>query len=138
MLPAGAPQNSVESVIENVNKAIRQGERAVRQGEFQAKKDLGDFKKARKRLENYANTGFRELMASTKTDLVAKGTTAAGDLATAIHKFQKGDTQSVVSGCLDLLNGMSNFLPPPASIMTGTLVGVANIFLGGKSPRFFF
>ena len=91
------------------------------------------YSNGKKMLAEYSRTSAREFRAMTSYDKAAKGASCAGDMASAIKKFSAGDTQSVVSGCLDLFNGVANFLPPPASIVSGTLVSVANIFLGGKS-----
>ena len=122
---AGAPQNSVDSVIQNVNKAIRQGKREQRN-------KLGYIKGSRQAVKDYYETTKRENFAMTKYDRIAAGGAASGDIASAVQKFATGDTQKIVSGCLDLANAAANFLPPPASIITGSIVGVANIFLGGK------
>ena len=122
---AGAPQNSVDSVIQNVNKAIRQGRR-------EARKELSYIKGSKQAVKDYASTAFSEIKVMTKYDKIANGAAASGDIASAVQKFASGDTQKIISGCLDLANAAANFLPPPASILTGTIASVANIFLGGK------
>ena len=122
---SGAPQNSVDSVIQNVNKAIRQGRREQR-------KKLSGIKRSRQAVKDYALTTYGGVKGMTKYDRIAAGAAASGDIASAVQKFATGDTQKIVSGCLDLANAAANFLPPPASIVTGSIVGVANIFLGGK------
>ena len=121
----GAPQNSVDSVIQNVNKAIRQGRR-------EGRKELGYIKGSRQAVKDYYATTKSEIKVMTKYDKIANGAAASGDIASAVQKFASGDTQKIISGCLDLANAAANFLPPPASIVTGSIVGVANIFLGGK------
>ena len=93
---------------------------------------MGYIKGSRQAVKDYAETTYRENKAMTKYDRIAAGAAASGDIASAVQKFATGDTQKIVSGCLDLANAAANFLPPPASIVTGSIVGVANIFLGGR------
>ena len=66
---------------------------------------------------------------------LSKGSEAVGHLTSAIQKFveAKGDAKKIVGGCLDLVNTLSMFLPPPASELTQLISSIANIFLGGGS-----
>ena len=67
---------------------------------------------------------------------LSKGSEAVGHLTSAIQKFKesKGDAKKIASGCLDLVNTLSTFLPPPASEVTQLISSIANMFLGGGSP----
>ena len=107
----GAPQNSVESVIANVNKAIRQSQGVE-------KEKLTGIKKKRQQAKEYTDTAIREIKSMTNTDRLSKGATAVGGVLTAVTKFQSGNEMQVVSGCLDIVNGIAEFLPPPASLTT--------------------
>ena len=93
---------------------------------------MGYIRGSRQALKDYYTTTKSEIKVMTKYDRIAKGAAASGDIASAIQKFASGDTQKIVSGCLDLANAAANLLPPPASIVTGTIASIANIFLGGK------
>ena len=71
----------------------------------------------------------------TRVTAIAKGSEAAGHIASAIQKFVKadGDTWQLVSGVLDIFNALTAFLPPPASMIIGSITGIANMFIGGGS-----
>ena len=71
----------------------------------------------------------------TAVDALSKGSEAVGHLTSAVQKFVEadGDTKAIISGCLDLVNALSVFLPPPVSSITGMISGIANMFLGGGS-----
>ena len=71
----------------------------------------------------------------TAVDALSKGSEAVGYLASAVQTFVEsgGDVKAIISGCLDLVNALSVFLPPPASSITGMISGIANMFLGGGS-----
>ena len=119
-----APQNSIESVIANVNKAIRQSQGIQ-------KKELAGIEKKQKQALEYKDTAIREIRSMTKTDALSKGANAVGGVLTAVTKFQSGNEIQVVSGCLDIANSIAQFLPPPASLVTETVSGIFNLFAGG-------
>ena len=74
-----------------------------------------------------------------KTEGVAKSAAAAGHVLSAIAKFKakkddgSPDTLEIVSGIADIANGIAEFLPPPASVVTETVSSILNIF-GAGSP----
>ena len=59
------------------------------------------------------------------------------DISFSLGKFQtknedgSPDALAITSGVLDVADSIAQFLPPPASIVTGTLSGIFNIFGGG-------
>ena len=120
----GAPQNSITSVIDNVNKAIRQSKDVK-------KEELDTYESGKAALKNYGPTALREIRGMTATDRLSKSADAVGGIFTAVTKFQSGDEVQIVSGCLDLANSVAQFLPPPASLVTSTFSGVFNLFTGG-------
>ena len=124
VIDPSAPQNSVESIIQNVNKAIRQSN-------YVKQEELKGLKKGKQMAADYYATTKREFKAMTNADALAKGSNAVGGILTAVHKFQTGDEMKMVSGCLDIANSVAQFLPPPASIITESVSGVFNLFIGG-------
>ena len=64
-----------------------------------------------------------------------RGSEAAGHISSAIEKFVNadGDTWQLVSGVLDVFNALTVFLPPPASMIIGSITGIANMFIDGGS-----
>ena len=77
-----------------------------------------------------------------KTEKVSKSASAAGALLGAIGKFgAKNDDGSpdalkILSGVADISNAIASFLPPPASVITGTVSSLLNIFgAGGPSTE---
>ena len=69
------------------------------------------------------------------SDGLSKGTEAVGYVASAVQTFinADGDVKQIISGVLDLVSALSVFLPPPASVITGLVSSIANMFLGGGS-----
>ena len=60
---------------------------------------------------------------------VAKAARAAGKAATGLSKFITArksdgsiDEKKVIGGVLDVVDSVASFLPPPASIITGTYI----------------
>ena len=119
-----APQNTVQSVIANVNKAIRQSVQAEAEESAKTEDMIWQMKK-------YGNTFRRELYALHYADGISKGATAIGGITTAVSKFVSGEELEIVSGCLDIVNSIAEFMPPPASVLTGTISGIFNMFVGG-------
>ena len=86
--------------------------------------------KARNHWENI-RSGFKALSDSEKLE---KGLNAVSVLFTAIGKFKTHDPAQITSGVLDLANLVSGLLPPPASMVTGFLSGIVNMFALGGDP----
>lgn len=118
--------DSLNNVIASVNKAIRENQ------ESQIK-DLTGLKKAKEQAKNYGKTTIRELTSMSKTDALSKGANALGGVALAVSKFQSadGDALKIISGVLDLTNSITQFMPPPASLVTESISGIFNLFAGG-------
>ena len=77
-----------------------------------------------------------------KTEAFGKTTNALGSIVGAVGKFQATkpdgsvDVIQVLSGVADITNTIASFLPPPASIITGTFSSILNIFgAGGPSTE---
>ena len=123
VIDPSAPQNSVQSIIENVNKASRQAN-------YEQEAKLKGLNKKRLQARNYMETTRREIKAMSNTDKLSKSADAVGGILTAVNKFQTGDEVQIVSGCLDIANAAAQFLPPPASLVTGTAASVFNLISG--------
>ena len=81
---------------------------------------------------NQTKIGFTSLSDSAKLE---KGLNAVSGVLSAIGKFTSNDPLQYVSGALDLVNEISVFLPPPASMVTSAISGIFSIFgLGGSDP----
>ena len=72
---------------------------------------------------------------------IAKGSKAVGGVLKAVGKFSNAqrsdgsiDEKQVISGVLDIVDGISAFLPPPASAVTGIVTSVFNLFTDGGGP----
>ena len=50
-----------------------------------------------------------------------------------IQKIKTGEPLDIASGVVDLVSGIANFLPPPASIVTGSISSVFALFSGTPS-----
>jgi len=64
------------------------------------------------------------------TDGLGKVSTAGGSILNAVGKFQEGGAENIIAGGLDVVSAISNFLPPPASIVTGLVTDVFGAILG--------
>ena len=72
---------------------------------------------------------------------IAKASKAVGGAVTAVGKFTSArnpdgsiDEKKVISGGLDIVDGIAAFAPPPASAVTGTVTSLFNLFTGGGGP----
>ena len=89
----------------------------------------------KKKAKNYLKKTKNGFLATSNPAKLEKGLKAVSNLVTGIEKLTTGDPLKVTSGVLDIANTIAEFLPPPASIVTGTLSGIFNIFgLGGSGP----
>ena len=61
---------------------------------------------------------------------VQKASVALDNIVGAVGKFQKGGALDVAGGILDIGNAITQFLPPPASIITGSISSIFNILVG--------
>ena len=68
-----------------------------------------------------------------KTGTVQKSAAALDSIIGSVAKFKKGGAMDVVGGILDISNAIAQFLPPPASTITGALSSVFQLF-GGRPP----
>lgn len=82
---------------------------------------------------NYLNTK-RYIGRLSNPEKLQKAGNALGHLMSAIPKLQSGETEEVISGGLDIVNGVAEFLPPPASVVTGTISGIFNSIFGVGGP----
>ena len=74
-----------------------------------------------------------------KTELFGKGSHAVGSVLGSIGKFEAKNPDGsvnavkVVSGVADIVDSIGNFLPPPASLITGPISSIFNIFTAAPS-----
>ena len=118
--------DSLKNVIDSVDKAIRE------QQDLQIE-HLKGMEYAKKATQVYKDKAWREVKGMSNTDRLTKGADALGGVATAVSKFLEadGDGLKIISGCLDITNAIAQFLPPPATVLTGTVSGLFNLFAGG-------
>ena len=123
VIDPSAPQNSVESVIANVNKATRQAN-------YEKEGELKGWNKKKLQAVNYMKTTKREIKAMNRHDGLTKSADAVGGVLTAVNKFKTGDEVKIMSGCLDIGNAAAQFMPPPASLVTQVVTDVFNLVAG--------
>ena len=82
------------------------------------------------------------VLSMSKTESVSKSASAASALSGAIGKFGatkddgSPDELKILSGVSDIANAIAEFLPPPVSVITGTVSSILNIFgVGGPSAE---
>ena len=76
----------------------------------------------------------------TAIDGLEKGLGALKSIFGAIQKFkdakgdddQSPDPKMIMSGILDIANALAEFVPPPASLITGTISGIFDLFMPKK------
>ena len=59
---------------------------------------------------------------------------ALAKFAGSLKKFGEGNTIATISGTLDIVVGISEFLPPPASDFTQMISTLFDMFSGGGTP----
>ena len=59
---------------------------------------------------------------------IAKGTEALAGLTSGILKMTTGDPMQIASGVLDFASVIANFMPPPASLITGGVSQLLSLF----------
>ena len=66
---------------------------------------------------------------------LAKGLDALNKVLGAAPKLCSGDNWKILSGVVDIADAIAQFLPPPASIVTGSISSLLGIFTGeGAQP----
>ena len=113
---------SHQEVIDSTDNEIR-----VLQNQ-QAKLDV---QKSKLRKEFDKMKRHKDVLLSSKTKSFKKASNAVGQIAGSVEKFKKGGTWDVMGGILDVGNAISNFLPPPASILTSTVSSIFELIVGG-------
>ena len=88
----------------------------------------------KRKLENYFKSVDSGLTGMSKTDMISKASTAVSGIVGAVDKFQSGDDKQIISGAMDVTNSIAQFLPPPASTVTGSISGILQIFGIGGGP----
>ena len=100
-------------------------------------REKDDIKKTWGHTKEFFGSVGKGLKSMSKTERLTKTITCLSGIASAIGKFQaKNEDGSpnalkIVGGVLDITNSIATFLPPPASIITGTISGIFSIFGGG-------
>ena len=64
---------------------------------------------------------------------LSKGVEAITSVTSAINTLihADGDVMQIASGCIDIINAIAVFLPPPASAITEAISSIFNMFSGG-------
>lgn len=66
---------------------------------------------------------------------LTKGLNALNTVLTAVPKLTSHNGWQIASGIVDIADAVAQFLPPPASMVTGTISGLLGIFTGeGAKP----
>ena len=118
----------VESkIIADKSKASAKKEQVIKR-EISFKSAVGKVKKGMKTVGSAGN--------------VAKASRALAGGARGLSKFLTAkkpdgsiDEKKVIGGVIDVVDSIATFLPPPASIVTGTISAIFGIFGGGGGPQ---
>ena len=117
-----------------MNKVIATGEWETTYDE-DGKEVSKEIKKKRGHVETYLKRARRGWRGMTSTDKLEKGTAVLGSLSSGISKFvsvngedKLKDAGMIVSGVLDIVGAATEFLPPPASLVTGVFSNVLSFF----------
>ena len=130
--PAASDTNSVKTTYDSVHKAIR-----LRQGI--CKKEEKGLKKRKLQGINYLNTIKRETtLTSMNADAASKTLGATGSILSGVSKLMEAEEETddgekakkIIGGVLDIANAAAQFLPPPASLVTETAVGIFDVVAG--------
>ena len=89
------------------------------------------FLKQNKKFKKYRGEVIRRLSGMKNLEQLGQFGSAAGNIASAVGKFSSGDAMQIASGVLDVANAVAQFLPPPASIVTGVASGIFGMFMPG-------
>ena len=123
--------SAYNNVKEKLNQQIAQA------AEQQELAQLGKDKvvKKKKALASMYNDCRVNLQSMTKVEAVSKASESIGHISSGLQKIigANGDWKQILSGSLDMVNALSNFLPPPVSSLTGAISDIYNMFLGGGS-----
>jgi len=98
----------------------------------------GTWKKIKSEMTAW-KTGVKSM---SKTETVGKSGAVAGHIFSGVQKFGaknsdgSPDSLQILSGVSDIATGLAEFLPPPASVVTGTVSNLLSMFgLGGPSTE---
>ena len=102
---------------------------------------VNDVKDRKSGIKEKFNKIKKSVKAVGTSENVAKASRALGGIATSVGKFMEAknadgsvDGLKVIDGVLSILDGLSNFLPPPASAISGVITSVFGMFVGGGGP----
>ena len=84
--------------------------------------------------QTYFDKCKKQFKTMTAVEGLEKGLGALTSIVGAVDKFQKadGDPKQIISGVLDIANALAAFVPPPASLITGTVSGIFGLFMPKK------
>ena len=116
---------SKQNIIDNINYQL--GVEITRKKKENYERDEIEFSI----MKHYKEEAVRRFNGMTSVDKMTKAAAGAERTASAIQKFTTGDTLQIVSGVLDITAAISEVLPPPASVITGTLSSILGIFMPG-------
>ena len=131
--PAGSDPNSVKTSYDSVHKAIR-----LRQGV--CKEEEKGMRKAKAKTIHYVKAMSRETTyTSMNADAASKTLGATSSILSSVASFQEAEEEKddgkkavkIIGGCLHAANGISQFMGPPASLVTETALGIFGIVTGG-------
>lgn len=87
------------------------------------------------KIKSYCSEMKHGIKGMSKTEGLSKAVGVVSSIVTASAKFKEGDALNVVSGCLDIVDSISTFMPPPASVVTESLSGIVGMFLPAQPSR---
>ena len=115
--------NGVNNELEHISK--KKSQVANKKGTVRNKKDSLKLQFGK------VKDGLKGMSAS---DGIAKAANAVGAVVGAVSKFSSGDAMNIVSGVLDIVSAIADFLPPPASLIANAISSIFNMFVGGGAP----
>lgn len=114
---------SYATIIENTNKEMNMLEKKRIDAAANGNVIKAHFKNTKRYIKGMSNMQ--------KLDKASKAVT---NIASAVPKLTSGEPEQIISGALDIVTAVSNFLPPPASVITGTITGIFNSLFGIGGP----
>ena len=126
------------AILTSLHEMKEQTEQELATRRRQSQKEKSAWEQSKVELKAW-KTGVQSM---SKTEALSKSSSAAGALWGAIGKFRatkddgSPDELKIVSGVSDIANAIAEFLPPPASVVTGSVSRILNIFgAGGPSTE---